>query len=217
MSDTTSAGIGAGAQGAGGAVHLVGGILQGNAARQQGAYQNRIAQINAQLTTMQAKDARMRGDIESSQMVQRGEQIVSGQRAAAGAGGVDPNSGSAAQSQASTRAISQLDALTISHNAQLEAIGYNLQGQNILAGGRMANIAGKNTQSMDILTGGLKFGNSIMQAGSNYSHLQPRVPVQNPTLPSEAQPQVNESNWRNPEDAPPLDEGGDRSESNWAP
>lgn len=216
MSDATSAGIGAGAQSAGGAIQLAGGIIQGNAARQQGAYQNSIAQINARLTAMQAKDARMRGDIESSQMVQRGEQIMSGQRAAAGAGGVDPNSGSAAQSQASTRAISQLDALTISHNAQLEAIGYNLQAQNILAGGRMANIAGKNTQGMDILTGGLKFGNSVMQATHNYGQYRPRVPIQNPTLPSEAQPQVNESNWQSPEDAPSLDEGLDRSESNWA-
>src|ERR1700690_2110122 len=110
------AAIGAGAQGIGGASSLANGIVQGNAYRAQGNYQNRIAQVNAQMSALQAADARRRGDLQAGQVLQRGQQVVSQQRTGFAASGTDVNSGSAAAVQASTQAVSQLDALTISHN-----------------------------------------------------------------------------------------------------
>lgn len=159
----------------------------------QGRYSNRIAQINSQMSALQAADARKRGDVEAGQAIAKGNQRVGAQRVAFGAGGTDVNSGSAANVQASTAAVSQLDALTISHNAHLEAIGYNMQGINGAAQGRFAAIAGKNNEAQSIASGGAKFADSITQGVANYNKYKAIVPVTQPTasVPMSGQDIIN--------------------------
>lgn len=168
-------------------------MSQGIAQHNAGRYSNRIAEINAQMSALQAADARKRGDIEAGQAIGRGEDRVSRQRTSFGAGGTDVNSGSAMLTQAGTSAVSQLDALTISHNAHLEAIGYNMQGINGAAQGRFAAIAGKNNEAQSIASGGAKFADSITQGVANYNKYKAIVPVTQPTasVPMSGQDNIN--------------------------
>lgn len=174
---TGAGAAGAGAQAVGGAAGLANGIEQGKAYRAQGNYANRIAQVNAQMSALQAADARKRGDLEAGKTITRGQQIVSAQRAGFGAGGTDVNSGTASAVQAGTQAVSQLDALTISHNAAMEAIGYNMQGINLTAQGKMAQLAGRTNAGASVAAGGMKFANSLLQDGNTYNQYRPRVPT----------------------------------------
>lgn len=208
------AGIGASAQGAGGAIQLVGGMYQAKAMQRQGAYQKSIADMNARLSSLSAADAVRRGNVEAMRMVGRGDRAASADRGAFAGGGVDVNSGSAIANQQGIKAMSQLDALTISHNAALEAVGYNMQAINQTAAGRFAQIGAATNASATIAEGGMKFANSLVGAANNYNRYRPIVPSTpqpGTVVPGEAQPEVNESNWQ------PNSELNDVSESNWTP
>jgi hypothetical protein len=153
-------------QGVGGLASLGNGIAQSGAYAAQG-------RINEQMAQLQAADARRRGDIAAGQQYQRGQQIVSAQRAQMGASGADVNSGTNAIIQAGTGAISELDRLTISHNAALEAIGYNFQG-------RMAGIAGQNNASMALNAGIMGLGKGLIQGANSINQYRITVPRDQP-------------------------------------
>lgn len=175
---SSSSALGGASQGVGGAIQLAGAYSQHAAFRRAGNYQNRIANINAQMSSLEAADAVKRGDQAASQRLNRGGNAVSDQRAVFARGGTDVNSGTAGAVQAGAQAVSQLDALTISHNAKLEAIGYNMQGINATAQGRMAAIAGKNNAAQSMITGGMKFAEGSIGWANNYYKYRPVVPVE---------------------------------------
>lgn len=103
---------------------------QGQAQAQADRYNAGIAQINEQIAKQNASYAGAAGEEQAgiSEMRTRAQEgsIKAGQAAK----GVDVNSGSAVDVQASEAAIGKLDAMTIRSNAAREAYGYQTQAVN---------------------------------------------------------------------------------------
>lgn len=103
---------------------------QTKAANQAAQYNAEMAKRNAEVANMQAENARQRGELEEKQFrlnlsKQKGEM-----RAGYGASGAVVDSGSALDSLMDTTEWGELDALTIRHNAAIEAWGYKNQAAN---------------------------------------------------------------------------------------
>lgn len=117
---------------------------QASAMDQQGAYQWRLAEWNANIAEQAAKDAISRGDIEAGRVRSGTRQTVGSQRAALAAQGIDVNTGSAADVQSDTARIGALDELTARNNAAREAWGYKVQAWNERTQGQLAKLGSKN-------------------------------------------------------------------------
>lgn len=158
------------------------------AERAAGDYQKGISDTNSRLSQLSASDAVYRGEKEATEAVRRGDKaaaatrrttkrIVGAQRAAAGAQGIDVNSGSIADVTRETtyigetesrdiRLAAELDALTIKNNAYLQAWGYKVQADEYSYTGRIAALTAKNRARSTLVTGGL---NAVTGGINTYS------------------------------------------------
>jgi hypothetical protein len=84
---------------------------------------------NALIAERAAASAVVQGQAEAANASTRGAQVIGAQRAALAANGVDVNSGSAADLQASTQYVTNRDVTTITANAARAAMGYTQQSQ----------------------------------------------------------------------------------------
>ena len=89
-----------------------------------------MADINARLSERSAQTVLDRGQKQVGQLTLKAGQLKSSQRAALAANGVDLGEGSAAEVQASTDILKEIDKNTIETNATYDAWGYRLQGTN---------------------------------------------------------------------------------------
>lgn len=136
---------------------------QFNAAGALGEYQNRIGNLNAELSEARAEDAINRGDLEAGDYLAEARLAEGSQKAAAGTSGVDVNTGSFADQFADTRLQGARGALQIKNNAWAEAYGYKSQAIEQRAGAQFATVNARNTQTTGLLTGGF-------QAASAYAN-----------------------------------------------
>lgn len=83
---------------------------------------------NATMAREAAADATARGNQEAGRTRIKASQLIGAQKTAYAASGVDSTVGTAADVQASTRMVSELDAKTIENNAAREAWGFRKQG-----------------------------------------------------------------------------------------
>lgn len=114
-------------------------------AARQGAFEQGIYNQDAAVADLQAQDAIARGT-EAELRYRRGVRgTVGSQRAALAAQGVDLAGGSAADVQAETTLLGELDALTIRNNARREAWGFQVQATDLRARGQLARMGGDNT------------------------------------------------------------------------
>jgi len=134
---------------------LSGAYAQSQAEKTLGAYRKQVANQNASLADMQADDATMRGDVAAQRQRARTASAVGSIRAGMASQGVDVNSGSASDVQASTAGIGALDELTIKNNAWREAWGYRVQSFQATSQGRYAEQAANNQSNQTLLTGGM--------------------------------------------------------------
>jgi hypothetical protein len=118
---------------------------QAGAVIAQGAYTQRIDNFNAHLADLQAQDAISRGAQAEIISRQRTGQLIGAQRAAAGAQGVEVNSGSSVDAQADAARTGELDALTIRNNAARSAWGYQVQSFADTNAGQLAMRGATNT------------------------------------------------------------------------
>lgn len=132
-----------------------GAVSQSSALRTQGKYESSQAATNATMAEMQAEDARNRGEVAAQDKAKQAGQLLGSQRAGLAAQGVALDSGSAANIQKDTEAMSELDQLTIRNNAAREAFGFKIQSSNYATQGKMTEIASKNAANNTILTGGM--------------------------------------------------------------
>lgn len=128
----------------------------------QGQFQKGLAEQNARIADQNATAAELRGASEREQLAQAGGQLISKQRAAAGAGGADVQSGSIVDVIASTRLMSRLDIDRSEFNTEMEKRGLGVQRDSLLAQGSMAEMAGAYGAASSLLTG----------AGSALSYLK---------------------------------------------
>lgn len=101
-----------------------------SAARTADNAQADAAATNALIAERAAASAITSGQTQASDTAVRGAQTVASQRAALAANGVDVNSGTAANVQASTKWVTDQNIDTITANAARAAMGYTQQSQN---------------------------------------------------------------------------------------
>lgn len=112
---------------------------QAKAARGQAAYAAGVARNNAIIADQQAEsarafaersalDAEARGIAEEQRVRRQTAQLVGRQRAVLAANGVQVDAGSALDITTDSKAIGEIDALTVRSNAAREALGYREQG-----------------------------------------------------------------------------------------
>lgn len=115
------------------AMSAVGQIQQANAAAAAATYNAQVQSNNAIIANRNAEDSRKRGAAAEEQQRQKTQQLLSRQRAAMAANGVDITSGSPLDILADTGQLGELDALTVRNNYEREAIGYLSNEMNFKA------------------------------------------------------------------------------------
>jgi hypothetical protein len=151
----TALAIGLGVAGIG--MNAIGQVKQGKAAKAAGKAQQEVmeseaqlAEYNADVARLQAKDAVNRGVEQEGVYRQQIQQVIGRQRAGFAAGNIDVGTGSAVDVTADAAYIGEVDALTIRTNATREAWGFEVQKVDLLKraqiarkGGAMAAAAGR--------------------------------------------------------------------------
>lgn len=93
-------------------------------------HQAEMAKINARISELGAQSTLMQGQRQIGALTLQSGQLKSRQRAAMAANGIDLGTGSAAELQASTDIMTQIDANTIEANAVRAAWGQRTQALN---------------------------------------------------------------------------------------
>ncbi|HKA75346.1 MAG TPA: hypothetical protein VKE26_26320 [Xanthobacteraceae bacterium] len=104
---------------------------QGKAARRAALASAELAEYNAAVADVQARDAVARGAIEEQQFRRDLDVLIGAQRAGYAAGNIDVGYGSAVDVQADAAFLGELDALTIRTNAAREAWGYQVEAVDL--------------------------------------------------------------------------------------
>lgn len=139
------------------------------AANQAAQYNAEMMKRNQEVANMQAANAIERGNLEEKQFrlnlsKQKGEM-----RAGYGASGAVVDSGSALDNLTDTVEYGELDALTIRHNAQMEAWGYRQQAANYYGQSELFRSSKKSVglaTTTTLLTGASQMMQSLAKSGS---------------------------------------------------
>ena len=155
-------------QGIGAMGSAVGAYQQAKSARSQLRYQAAIAEINARLAESSAQQALQQGQQQVAATTMKYGALKSGQRAAMAANGVDLGTGNAAEVQASTDILKDIDKSAIEANAIRSAFGYRMQGTGYQNQARMdrASASGLSPVSAGFST---LLGSATKVAGSWYA------------------------------------------------
>ena len=118
-------------------IGIVGGVVSGIGAMQQGQaqadaarYQAQVARNNEIIAEEQANATRQEGAIKAQMEDQKSAQLIGKQDAILGASGVDMESGSALAVRQSQAGLARLDALTVRSNAEKKAWGFDVEASN---------------------------------------------------------------------------------------
>lgn len=152
---------------------------QADVAKAEGAYQAAVYRQNASIADQQGADALLRGTETERRFRQGTKQEIGASRAALAAQGVDVNTGSALDVQASEAAIGELDALTIRNNAAREAWGFQIDAVNNRQAAKLAEFSGaqtaaayKNAATSTLLTGAANTYGLFSEARRNKADLR---------------------------------------------
>ena len=111
----------------GGISSAIGGYMSASANKAMLEAQARIAEMNAQLAERNAQFSLDKGNKEVAALTLKAGQVKSSQRAAMAANGIDLSEGSAAELQASTEVLKDIDKNTLVANAVREAWGHRME------------------------------------------------------------------------------------------
>lgn len=162
------------------AVSAIGAISSADAQAQAASYQAQVARNNATIANQNAAYSVKAGEAQATAQGLKSRAELGSAVAGLAAGGVDVNSGSAADVQTTQREFGQLDTEQTRQNAQLQAYGYRSQSSNFTAEAALeqqkadqAPIAGAFTAAGDLLSGasslGSKWNSWKLQSGSDNS------------------------------------------------
>jgi hypothetical protein len=112
--------------------------------------------LNAGLARASAANAERRGAAAAGQIRSDASQFISEQKVAVSADGID--TASAAGLFASTRALSEQDALTAKHNAVLEAYGHRIEEAQYRVAAKMARRKSALGPLSTLASGGAQMG-----------------------------------------------------------
>lgn len=129
----------------GGAISgAVGSYYAAKSQRTELNYQASIANVNARIAELGAQSELQRGQREEQAVRLKTARLKSAQRVALAANGVDLGEGSAAEIQASTDYMGEIDAETVASNAVRSAWGYRTQAMNYQNDALMKTTAASN-------------------------------------------------------------------------
>lgn len=115
---------------AGAAISASGKMQQANAQADASRYQAQIAQNNAATYENNARYAEQAGMVRAINQSMKGRSKIGSIKAAQAANGVDVNSGSALDVRVGEARTQREEALTVQHDAELQAYGYRTQAEN---------------------------------------------------------------------------------------
>ncbi len=138
----------------------VGGAMQYDALGKSGQFEQNGLEKKAQYEDWRAADALQRGDLEAAKSGVSNRNIIGNQRVGYAAQGVDVNTGSAADVQASTAGVGAMDRATIKTNAWRESLGYTQEADNLRTQKELSRMSTENQQKQTILSSGLGFLNT---------------------------------------------------------
>lgn len=167
MAGTSSAGFGYGsliAQGVSNTIAAFGSFGITNHKNAIAESQARIARLNAQMMMRQYEQTLYANDKAVAQRTLAAGQVKGSQRAALAANGVAVGDGSAAELQASTDLVKEIDVNTMTANATRQAWGYRMQAVNYMNQSYMAEAQKQN--KWDVFGATLLGGAS--QVATNY-------------------------------------------------
>jgi len=155
------------------AVTLIGATVSAMAQKQAGDFKAQVDRNNAVLQERAATDADSRGSFMAGQSMMKGSQLIGQARAGAGASGIAVESGSVVDTNATTRAMTTMDAEMQRYNAHSEALGHQIQASNFLADSTLASQTGSNGATTALLGG---FSSIAGQYTTGYIHgLMPKL------------------------------------------
>ena len=134
--------VGLGATLAGGVLSAYGAQQQGTATQQMYNYRAQVSRINADINRQNAEWARTKGETEAMQYGAKAAQQRGQIKVAQAASGLDVNSGSARDVQASQERIKDMDLETIRANAAKVAYDYDTKA-----------VMDENQASLDVMAG----------------------------------------------------------------
>lgn len=132
------------AVGVGATVSAAGAYMQSKAQKDALGYQEKEAQMNAQLQGQMAEDAIARGNRDAQDHMQKAAMMKSSQKAAIAANGIDVSQGSPASILDDTDYMAKVDVGRIKGNAQREAWGYKVGQTNASNTALMLDAQGDN-------------------------------------------------------------------------
>jgi hypothetical protein len=132
--------------------------LIGQSGEQQARQQD--ADYNERAARMAAADAVARGTTEAGYARMAGSRLAATQQVAFASGGVDATVGTPADTIGASRAMSEMDALTLANNAAREAWGFEEEAKHIKRQGKYGAQAASNKAAGTVLT---SFGRTAAQ------------------------------------------------------
>lgn len=131
-------------------------LLQSQGAVKAASYNQAVADANAEMMNQQADRTIKIADEQANDFRRNVKRTVGSQRAALAAQGVDVNDSSALDIQTETEVLGAQDALKISTNGYLEALGIRTQARNMQTQARYNTQAAQNAVVPSMLTAGLQ-------------------------------------------------------------
>lgn len=132
------------------AVGVVGQFQQASASAAASEHQAAVDRNNAIIAGRLALDARRRGVIAEQEAQLETQGVLGQQRAVLSARNLDIGSGSALDILGDTAMFGALDALTIRHNYEREAIAFETQQQNFSASAEMNTFRARNARTAGV-------------------------------------------------------------------
>lgn len=144
-------------------------VYQGYAAKQQGKYEQNVANANAVMERDAAYDAQNRGKLEELARWRQVAQARSAATAAFAANGLDTTFGTPVDVDIDALGAGYNDAQTIRQNYERETRGYLISSANYTAQGRAARERGNSAFTGSIL----QAGGTILSGASSISGMMP--------------------------------------------
>ena len=146
----------------------IGAYAQGHAASQAANYNAAMAIQNANIQKQNATIAGQSGSQQAGMQSLKTRATMGSERANEGASGVNVNSGSAIDTQASTHEIGMMDALQIRTNAAREAHGYRVKAVNEEAQSDLDKYQAKYDETAGQLNAGTTLLGSAQNTATNW-------------------------------------------------
>jgi hypothetical protein len=155
-------------QTAGAVSGAIGGFYSARMTKSQLAFEADMSRINARMAELGARTALDNGQKQVAGLTMQAGQLKSRQRASMAANGIDLGEGSAAEIQASTEIMKEIDKNTLEANAVKSAWGYrvdasNLQSSALMKEGSASGISPLAAGASSMLTGASQVASSWYQ------------------------------------------------------